>query len=170
MQLGLRRCQQPVVELRTSHTRGVQMQESRLMRCFQKANLTRLQINNPKVRITVRSQIKFLDVATKALNDEFFGLDLAQAFDLREIGLLYYVIASSELPGDALQRCAHYSLINNEGVHIIYRSGKQVQRVSSIHHLFTKYVSIIPLPLISIIPRRSNLKRSPSAARVAAEI
>jgi hypothetical protein len=37
------------------------------------------------------------------------------------------------------------------------------------HRLFKKYVSIIPLPLISIIPRRSSFKRSPSAARVAAE-
>jgi hypothetical protein len=61
-----------------------------------KANLTRSQIDNPQVRITVRSQIKFLDVAAKALKDEFLGLHLAQAFDLREIGLLYYVMASSE--------------------------------------------------------------------------
>ena len=91
-----------------------------------KANLTRSQIDSPQVRIAVRSQIKFLDVAAKALNDEFLGLHLAQTFDLREIGLLYYVMASSELLGDALQRCAHYSLINNEGVHLIYRSGTQV--------------------------------------------
>jgi hypothetical protein len=132
--------------------------------------LTRLQIDNPKVRITVRSQSKFVDVAAKALNDEFFGLDLAQAFDLREIELLYYVMASSELPGDALQRCAHYSLINNEGCTSYIDRESKLQRVSSIHRLFKKYVSIIPLPLISITPRRSNLKRSPSAARVAAEI
>lgn len=94
---------------------------------LRKAGLTPLQIGNPQVRITVRSQIKFLDIAAKALGDEFLGLHLAQTFDLREIGLLYYVMASSESLGDALQRCAHYSLINNEGVHLIYRSGKQVK-------------------------------------------
>ena len=93
---------------------------------LRKAGLTPLQIGNPQVRITVRSQIKFLDVAAKALSDDFLGLHLAQTFDLREIGLLYYVMASSELLGDALQRCAHYSLINNEGVHLRYRSGRQV--------------------------------------------
>jgi AraC-like DNA-binding protein len=93
---------------------------------LRKAGLTPLQIGNPQVRITVRSQIKFLDDAAKALSDDFLGLHLAQTFDLREIGLLYYVMASSELVGDALQRCAHYSLINNEGVQLIYRSGKQV--------------------------------------------
>jgi Arabinose-binding domain of AraC transcription regulator, N-term len=86
---------------------------------LRKAGLTPLQIGNPQVRIAVRSQIKFLDVAAKALSDDFLGFHLAQTFDLREIGLLYYVMASSELLGDALRRCAHYSLINNEGVHLI---------------------------------------------------
>src|SRR5215471_3917381 len=76
---------------------------------LQKAGLTPLQIDNPQVRITVRSQIKFLDLAAKALADEFLGFHLAHTFDLREIGLLYYVMASSELLSDALQKGAHYS-------------------------------------------------------------
>jgi AraC-like DNA-binding protein len=93
---------------------------------LQKAGLTPLQIDNPEVRIAVRSQIKFLDLAAKALGDEFLGFHLARTFDLREIGLLYYVMASSELLGDALQKGAHYSSINNEGVRITYTAGKQV--------------------------------------------
>jgi AraC-like DNA-binding protein len=64
-----------------------------------------------------------LDLAAEALGDELLGFRLAQGFDLREIGLLYYVMASSELLGDALQRCAHYCMINNEGVRILYRTG-----------------------------------------------
>jgi AraC-like DNA-binding protein len=43
-------------------------------------------------------------------------LHLAQACDLREIGLLYYVLASSETLIDALQRAIRYSTIVNEGV------------------------------------------------------
>src|SRR5215470_4634485 len=93
---------------------------------LEKAGLTRSQIDDPQTRLKVASQIKFLNLAAKALGDEFLGFHLAQAFDLREIGLLYYVMASSDVLGDALQRCAHYSMINNEGVRVIYRAGEQI--------------------------------------------
>ena len=55
------------------------------------------------------------------LRDEFLGLHLAQKVDLRELGLLYYVLASSETLGDALRRAARYSTIQNEGVRISER-------------------------------------------------
>ena len=51
-----------------------------------------------------------------ALTDEDLGFHLAQLPDLREIGLLYYVLASSETLIDALQRGARYSSIVNEGI------------------------------------------------------
>jgi AraC-like DNA-binding protein len=99
---------------------------------LRKAGLTRRQIDNPDVRIPVQSQIKFLDLAAKALGDGLLGFHLAEAFELREIGLLYYVAASSDLLGDALQRCARYSgMDDNEGVRLCYRAEKQtVMRVS----------------------------------------
>jgi hypothetical protein len=93
---------------------------------LQRAGLTRPQIENPEVQIAVQSQIKFLDLAAEALGDEFLGFHLAQALELREIGLLYYVMSSSDLLGDALQRCAHYSAIVNEGVRLSYRAGEHV--------------------------------------------
>jgi hypothetical protein len=80
---------------------------------LREAGLTRAQIDNPDARMTVQSQIKFLGLTAKALGDDLLGFHLAQAFDLREIGLLYYVAASSDLLGDALQRCARYSGMNN---------------------------------------------------------
>ena len=43
-----------------------------------------------------------------------FGLSLE--FELGEIGLLHYAMASSATLGDALQRAARYSTIANEGV------------------------------------------------------
>jgi len=42
------------------------------------------------------------------------------------LGLLYYVMASSDTVGDALGRAARYSTIQNEGVQIKYRAGKVV--------------------------------------------
>ena len=54
------------------------------------------------------------------------GIRLAQSFDLRELGLLYYVQASSDMLGDALQRAARYSTIINESVQLEYCAGKNV--------------------------------------------
>jgi hypothetical protein len=41
-----------------------------------------------------------------ALKDDRLGFTLARDFDLREIGLLYYVMACSQTLGDALKRIA----------------------------------------------------------------
>ena len=51
-----------------------------------------------------------------ALKDDCIGLTLARDFDLREIGLLYYVMACSQTLGDALKRIARYSKITNEAL------------------------------------------------------
>jgi len=93
---------------------------------LQKAGLTREQIENPRAPIKVRDQIKFLNLVASALDDDFLGFRLAQACDLREIGLLYYVLASSEMLTDALQRAVRYSTIVNEGVRQTFIDGKNI--------------------------------------------
>ena len=86
------------------------------------AGLTRAQIRKPEVRIPVRSQVKFLNELAEHLNDDFLGLHLAQSMDLRELGLTYYVLASSEDLPNALMRLARYSAIHNECVKIHFSS------------------------------------------------
>jgi len=81
-----------------------------------KAGLTVEQINNPGARIKVQNQIKFLELGAAALQDDTLGFHLARDFDLREIGLFYYVLASSETLADALQKAQRYSGIVNEGI------------------------------------------------------
>jgi AraC-like DNA-binding protein len=83
---------------------------------LRKAGLTAQQIEDRGARLAVQNQIRFLNVAANALGDEFLGFHLAQLPDLRELGLLFYVAASSETLGDALRRAARYSSIVNEGV------------------------------------------------------
>ena len=67
-------------------------------------------------RIDVRSQIEFLELAAHAVGDDFFGLTLAEQFDLRELGMLYYVAASSHCLGDALRRLQRYARLANEAL------------------------------------------------------
>jgi hypothetical protein len=67
-----------------------------------------------------------LDEAAVALKDDGLGFTLAREFDPRELGLLYYVMASSQTLGDALKRVARYSKITNDAVVVGYREGNRL--------------------------------------------
>jgi AraC-like DNA-binding protein len=84
------------------------------------SDLSIRQVENSNFRIAVKNQIKFLNLAADALSDEFLGVHLAEGVDLRSLGLLYYVLASSASLGDALRRASRYSSVNNEGVQITF--------------------------------------------------
>jgi len=83
-----------------------------------KAGLTLEEANDPAIRLEVRAQVRFLELAAEALEDDLLGFHLARNFDLREIGLLYYVIASSEQLEEALQNAVRFGRITDEGVRL----------------------------------------------------
>jgi AraC-like DNA-binding protein len=90
-----------------------------------RSGLTIDQIDDPEHRISVQNQVAFLEAAAEALNDEFLGLNLAKEFDCRDLGLLYYVMASSDTLGDALKRASRYSRITNEAIVLDYREARE---------------------------------------------
>jgi AraC-like DNA-binding protein len=90
-----------------------------------RAGLTIDQIDDPERRIFASNQIAFLEAAAEALNDNLLGFSLAEKFDLRDLGLLYYVMASSETLGEALKRASRYSRITNEAVVLQYQDGRE---------------------------------------------
>ena len=71
---------------------------------LKRVGLTSEVIADPEERLSVRSQVALLDEAAVALKDDRLGFTLARDHDPREIGLLYYVMASSQTLGDALKR------------------------------------------------------------------
>ena len=83
-----------------------------------KAGLTAEEACDPVIRLEVPTQIKLLELAAEELQDELLGFHLARSFDLRKIGLVYYVMASSEQLADALRNAERYSQIMNEGVRL----------------------------------------------------
>jgi AraC-like DNA-binding protein len=92
---------------------------------LKKANLTLHQIEDANHRLSVSNQIKFLNLTAAELGDPLLGFHLAHhTTDLREFGFLYYVAASSDFLGDALQRLARYASIVNEGIALKYIDGK----------------------------------------------
>jgi AraC-like DNA-binding protein len=93
---------------------------------LKRAGLTPEVIADPEERLSVRSQIALLDEAAIVLKDDCLGFTLARNFDPREIGLLYYIMASSQTLGDALKRVARYSQITNEALVVRYREGNRL--------------------------------------------
>jgi len=73
------------------------------------------QVNDDAIRLEVPKQIRILELASEELQDGLLGFHLARNFDFREIGLVYYVIASSERLADALLNGKRYCTIMNEG-------------------------------------------------------
>jgi AraC-like DNA-binding protein len=94
---------------------------------LKKAGLREQQIENRDTRLDVRHQIRFLTLVANAMHDDLLGFHLAQSADLREMGWLYYVAASSETLAEALQRGARYASIANEGVSVKYLEGKEIK-------------------------------------------
>jgi Arabinose-binding domain of AraC transcription regulator, N-term len=93
---------------------------------LRKAGLTHQQVDDTCARLAVKSQIRFLELAAATLKDECLGFHLAQKFDLRVIGLLHYVLASSDTLDEALRRGVRYSAIVNEGITLKFCEGRDI--------------------------------------------
>src|SRR5215471_4531016 len=93
---------------------------------LKRVGLTPEAIADPEERLSVRSQVALLDEAAIALKDHCLGFTLARDFDPREIGLLYYVMASSQTLGDGLKRVARYSQITNEALVVRYQESNRL--------------------------------------------
>jgi AraC-like DNA-binding protein len=138
---------------------------------LQQANLTPLQIMDASARIRVRDQIKFLDVAAVALDDDLFGFHLALEPDLRRIGLLYYVLASSETMLDAFRRAARYTALVNDG--IVQSSiegryfGMSLRYVGVSRHLDRHQAEFWMTVLVRVSRQLSGLRLFPSRVRFA---
>jgi AraC-like DNA-binding protein len=97
----------------------------KLQPLLSRVGLTVDQIDDPDRRISASNQIAFLEAAAEALDDDLLGFGLAEEFDLRDLGLLYYVMASSDTLGDALKRAARYSRITNEAIVLQYQEAHE---------------------------------------------
>jgi AraC-like DNA-binding protein len=93
---------------------------------LKKCGITLAQIENPEMRLKVQDQVNFLNLAARAIEDDLLGLHLALPAELRQLGLLYYIAASSETLSAALQRAARYCSIVNEGIRLKYADDKDV--------------------------------------------
>src|SRR6478672_8983326 len=137
---------------------------------LRQAHLTPREIKNDDVPLGVQNQIKFVDLVASATSDPLLGLRLAYSYDLREIGLLYYVSASAETLLGSLLRVARYSDVANEGVDLEVKKGdllrvrlhySGVARHSDVHQIEFWMASLLRIcrKVIGAIAMRTESRR-----------
>jgi AraC-like DNA-binding protein len=102
-----------IARMACAHARAAGLALPPLLR---QVNLTSQQINDKRVRLPVRDQIRLLNVIADELDDDLLGFHLAENCELREFALLYYVFASSATVLEGMRRMARYTALGNEGV------------------------------------------------------
>ena len=134
------------------------------------AGLSVSQINNKDMRIGVASQILFLELAAKALKDPLLGFRLARDGDLRQMGPLYYVAASSETLGDALDRAQRYSSIVNAGVVLkCFEAGSftiALRYAGVARHSDRQQMELLVTTLIRVCRALTGRRLAPTAVRL----
>jgi AraC-like DNA-binding protein len=136
---------------------------------LKEAGLTYHQIADPEIRLRVRDQIGFLNLAASALHDNLLGFHLAEPIDLRELGMFYYALTSSEMLSEALQRGARYSSIVNEGISLRYVEGAEIritfEYVGVSRHLDRHQIEFCMVTLIRMCRQLAGLRVVPTRVR-----
>ncbi|WP_299644102.1 AraC family transcriptional regulator [Devosia sp.] len=80
----------------------------------------------PERWISARAQIEFLNLIASGLDDDAFGFHLALEIDLRELGTLYFAMASAHTVDEALARKERYTALVSEGMRVRYRKASRL--------------------------------------------
>jgi AraC-like DNA-binding protein len=135
-----------------------------------KANLTVEQIDDSRVRLPARDQIDLLNLVADALPDDLLGVHVAQQCDLRDMGLLYYVMASSETVIEALRRAVRYAVLVNEVVLQQCIVGRQIRvtfkYVGVSRHLDRHQSEFWMLLIVRVLRQLTGLRVSASRVRL----
>jgi hypothetical protein len=138
---------------------------------LRKANLTVRQMQDRECRVRVRDQIEFLNLVAAASGEEFLGFHLASVADLREIGLLYYVLASSDVLDDAFERMERYCTVLNEGVAPKVLKGREfglsLHYVGVSRHADRHQMELLLTALVRVCRQLTGLRVLPNKVRVA---
>jgi len=133
------------------------------------ANLTKRQIEDPGASLVARDQVRFIASVAQALGDDLFGFHLARGLELRDAGLLYYVMASSPTMLEALQRSARYWSLANEGVSLHCVAGRHldlaVRYVGSSRHLDRHQTEGLAAVIVRVVREITGQRLSPVRVR-----
>jgi AraC-like DNA-binding protein len=137
---------------------------------LQRSGLTARAIKDKDTPLGVRNQIRFVELVADAIDDKILGFHLAYAYDPREIGLLYYVAASTETLWDSLLRVERYSTLVNDGIVLTVKKGNSLrvrfQYTGVARHTDTHQIEFWMASLIRICRRLTNRDLKPIRVQI----
>jgi AraC-like DNA-binding protein len=98
------------------------------------AGISRRQLSQDHIGLSVASQYRFLELAAAEANDQLLGLHVAAELDLRSIGLLFYLTGSAPTVSEALENLARYSRTTNEAL-VVEISRQNDEVILAIRHM-----------------------------------
>ena len=98
------------------------------------AGISRRQLSQDDVGLSVASQYRFLELAAAEANDQLLGLRVAAEMDIRAIGILFYLTESAPTVSSALENLARYSRTTNEAL-VAEISRQKDEVIFAIRHL-----------------------------------
>jgi AraC-like DNA-binding protein len=138
---------------------------------LKKSGLSRERIDDPNIRLEVRSQIRFLELVADAIGDDLLGFHLSQQFDLRRLGLPYYVLASSATLDEAFRHAARYSAVVHDGIRLRLQENRKlcivVEYVSVARHLDRHQIEFWIAALIRVCRQITNRRLIPDSVSFA---
>ena len=131
------------------------------------SELSRSQLTQDTVGVSVESQHRFLELAASEMNDPLLGLHVAAEMDLRDIGLLYYIVASSATVAESLEYLRRYASTMNEEVRLEIAQEKEetlltFRRVRALEVPVRQHSELIALAFNRVLCTLTNRDFSPS--------
>jgi len=132
-----------------------------------KAELSRTQLSQDPGGVSAASQHRFLEIAAAEMNDPLLGLHVAAAMDLRGIGLLFYLAASSETVAEALEYLARYAATATEEIRLeISRQRDETlltfRRVLAFDEPIRQQSELVALGFVRVLRKLTNRDFTPS--------
>jgi len=130
------------------------------------AGLSRRQLSENDIGVSVASQYRFLELAATEANDHLLGLHVAAEMDMRAIGILFYLAGSSPTVSKALEHLVHYSATSNEAlVPEIFRHKDEViltiRHVQQFDEPHQQFFELLALWFIRTLHTQTNLDFAP---------
>ena len=98
------------------------------------AGISRRQLSQDDIGLSVASQYRFLELAAAEANDQLLGLRVAAEMDIRAIGILFYLTEAAPTVSAALENLARYSRTTNEAL-VAEISRQKDEVIFAFHHL-----------------------------------
>ena len=130
------------------------------------AGLTRGQLSQDDIGVSVASQYRFLELAAAEADDSLLGLHVAAEMDTRDIGILFYLTGSSPTVSKALDNLARYSKTTNQAliVEILRRKDEvilAIRHVQEFDEPHRQFFELLALWFVRTLHKETNRDFAP---------